>query len=191
MQSAKPFDPPNRINYKIEARQRHSASRLIGCNRRSLLCIPTKSPVLAKSGSQADAKAPAIDPDAMAALNKMGAYLRTIKSFQVRADVATDNVLDDGQAIQFSSKVDLVAADPTGSESRSTDDAGHRLFFFNGKNFTIFAQVVNFYATVPAPPTITELADNLNDKYGIELPLIDLFQWGMNEAEHQEDHGGR
>lgn len=126
--------------------------------------------------------APAIDPDAMDALNKMGAYLRTIKTFEVRADVATDDVLDDGQAIQFSSKVEVVAARPDRLRIEVTDDTGHRLFFFNGKNFTIFAQVANFYATVPAPPTITELTDKLNDKYGIELPLIDLFQWGNNDA---------
>ena len=69
----------------------------------------------------------------------MGAYLRTLKSFQVRADVATDDVLDDGQTIQFSSKVDLVAARPNRLRIEVTDDKGHRFFFFNGKNFTIFA----------------------------------------------------
>jgi hypothetical protein len=148
----------------------------------AVLCVLIKSPVLARNGSQADANVPAIDPDAMDALNKMGVYLRTIKSFEVRADVTTDYVLDDGQAIQFSSKVDLVAARPDRLRVEVTDDVGHRLFFFNGKNFTIFAQVVNYYATVPAPPTLAELADNLNDKYGIELPLYDLFQWGNNEA---------
>jgi hypothetical protein len=147
------------------------------------LCTPIASPVLAKGGHQANAQeSSAIDPDAMDALNKMGAYLRTLKSFQVTADVATDNVLDDGQTIQFTSKVDLVAARPNRMRIEVTDDAGHRFFYFDGKNFTIYGQVVNYYATVPAPPTLAELADNLSDKYGIELPLYDLFQWGTNDA---------
>jgi hypothetical protein len=148
-----------------------------------VLCISIESPVLAKSGYQAGSNAlPAIDPDAMEALDKMGVYLRTLKSFQVRADVTTDDVLDDGQTIQFSSKVDLVAARPNRMRVEITDDDGHRFFFFDGKNFTIFGQVVNYYATVPAPPTLALLADDLNDKYGIELPLYDLFEWGNNDA---------
>jgi hypothetical protein len=147
------------------------------------LCVPTGSNVLAKAGSQADSKASsAIDSDAMTALDKMGAYLRTLKSFQVVADITTDDVLDDGQTIQFSSKVDLVATRPNGMRVEVTDDDGHRFFFYDGKVFTIFGQVVNYYATVPAPPTLAQLASDLNDKYGIELPLFDLFQWGTNDA---------
>ncbi len=147
------------------------------------LFTPIAPTVFAKGGHQADAKdTSAIDPDAMDALNKMGVYLRTLKSFQVTADVSTDDVLDDGQTIQFNSKVDLVAARPNRVRIEVNDDAGHRFFFFDGKNFTIFGQVINYYATVPAPPTIAEWADNLSDKYGIELPLIDLFRWGTNEA---------
>ena len=149
----------------------------------AVLCTPIESPVLAKSGAQSDSTGPpAIDPGAMDALDKMGAYLRTLKSFQVRADVTTDNVLDDGQTIQFSSKVDLVAARPNRMRVEVIDDEGHRFFFFDGKNFTIFGQVVNYYATVPAPPTLAELTGDLNDKYGIELPLVDLFDWGTNDA---------
>ena len=29
-----------------------------------------------------------------------------------------------------------------------------------------------------APPTLVELADQLEAKYNIELPLVDLFRWG-------------
>jgi hypothetical protein len=121
----------------------------------------------------------------MEALDKMGAYLRSLKAFQVTADVSTDNVLEDGQAIQFSSKVDVVAVRPNRFRIEVTADDGHRLFFFDGKNFTIFGQAVNYYATVPAPATIAELADKLQDKYNIEIPLVDLFQWGTNDTNIQ------
>jgi hypothetical protein len=149
-----------------------------------VFCTPIQPRALAQAAQQVDSKqGSAIDPTAMEALDKMGVYLRTLKSFQVRADVATDDVLDDGQTIQFSSKVDLVAARPDRLRIEVTDDDGHRFFFFNGKEFTIFGQVVNYYATVPAPATIAKLADVLNDKYGIELPLVDLFQWGTDDVD--------
>jgi hypothetical protein len=152
-----------------------------------VLCAPVKSPILAGSRSQADSQdAPAIDPGAMHALDEMGIYLRTLKSFQVVADVTTDDVLDDGETIQFSSKADLVAARPNRMRVEVTDDDGHRFFFFDGKNFTIYGQVVNYYTTVPAPSTIGQLSDDLSDKYGIELPLTDLFQWGTNDATIQK-----
>jgi hypothetical protein len=125
---------------------------------------------------------PGIDPAAMAALNKMGAYLRTLNAFQVIATASTDRVLDDGQVIQFNSKVDIVTARPNRLRIEVNDDDGHRFLYFDGKNFTIYGQVVNFYATVPASGTIAKLADDLADKYGIELPLFDLFYWGTNEA---------
>jgi hypothetical protein len=150
----------------------------------AIFCSPLASPVLAKGAHQVDSKdASPIDPEAMDALKKMGVYLRTLKSFQVNADITTDDVLEDGQTIQFSSKVNLVAERPNRMRVEVTDDDGHRFFFFDGANFTIYGQVVKFYATVPAPPTIAKLADDLSDKYGIELPLVDLFQWGTNDTD--------
>ena len=49
---------------------------------------------------------------------------------------------------------------------------------FDGKSFTLYARRVGYYATVPAPATLRELDDVLADKYGIELPLADLFRFG-------------
>jgi hypothetical protein len=147
----------------------------------TVVCGPIRSKAFAQTAQAPDSASSQIDPDAMDALNKMGAYLRTLKAFQVRADVATDDVLDDGQTIQFSSKVNMVVARPDRLRVEVTDDAGHRFFFFNGKDFTIFGQAVNYYATVPAPPTMAKLVDVLSDKYDIELPLVDLFQWGTDD----------
>jgi len=182
-----PKKPPTCSGYETSRGGQHGSTARGGHNKSLLhvaalaliagaaLCVP------AKSAAQADSKnTPAIEPGAMDALNQMGVYLRTLKSFQVLANITTDDVLDDGQTIQFSSKADLVAARPDRFRVEVTDDDGHRFFFYDGKNFTIYGQVVNYYATVPAPPTIAKLTDDLSDKYGIELPLSDLFQWGTD-----------
>jgi hypothetical protein len=128
--------------------------------------------------SVAKASSGDIDPDAMAALNKMGSYLRSLKAFQVEAVTTRDEVLDDGQQIQFDSHVDLLASMPDRLRVEVENARRHQLYFFDGKNFTLFAQRVNYYATVPAPPTIAKLSDQLDEKFGIELPLEDLFLWG-------------
>jgi hypothetical protein len=36
---------------------------------------------------------------------------------------------------------------------------------------------------VPAPATIKEVAQVLNDRYGIELPALDLFAWGTDQVD--------
>ncbi len=123
-----------------------------------------------------------IDPGAMDALNKMGAYLRTLSTFQVKSVQTKDDVLDNGQAIQSGQVIDLLAARPNRLRARITSDEVDRLLLFDGKNFTMYGALVNYYATVPAPPTIGELIDVLDDKYGVELPLVDIFMWGSPQS---------
>jgi hypothetical protein len=148
-----------------------------------VLVTPIGSKVLARQAPQAGPKAAsAINPDAIEALNKMGIYLRTLKSFQVEAAITTDGVLDDGQTIQSSKTVDLLAARPNRLRAEMTGDGEHKFLLFDGKDFTIFGALVNYYATVPAPPTISGVIDKLSDRYGIEFPLIDLFKWGTDES---------
>jgi hypothetical protein len=137
--------------------------------------------------SSAAAKNANIDPEAMATLTKMGTYLRTLKTFQVEATQTTDDVLDNGQAVQSGEVVDILVARPNRVRVEIKGDDIHRFFFYDGKNFTIFGQLVNYYATVPAPPTIAELIDKLSEKYDIEMPLVDLFMWSSPATtEHTE-----
>jgi hypothetical protein len=152
---------------------------------------PTYFPILAMvfMGVAAQAFAqptPGIDPDAMAALDKMGTYLRSLKAFQIRAAITTENVLDDGQKVEIDSVADLLVDKPDKLRMEAAGDQQHRTFFYDGKTFTLFAQRLNFYATVPAPPTIIELIDKLDEKFDIELPLVDMFTWGTPRAAARE-----
>ncbi len=132
-------------------------------------------------GAAAGARAqetPLVEPEAMAALQRMGAYLRSLKAFQVEAVTSTEDVLEDGQKVQFAGVIDGLARMPDRLRILVSSDRRDRLYVYDGKEFTMLAQRVNFYATVPAPPTIGRLADELDAKYGIGLPLEDLFRWG-------------
>ncbi len=111
----------------------------------------------------------------------MSAYLRSLKVFQVQGAITHDDVLEDGLIIQSSSKVDMLAAKPNRLRAEVTSDDKHRLYLYDGKTFTAWGKLNNYYATVPAPPTIPELFKQVDEKFDIELPLIDLFKWGTNE----------
>jgi hypothetical protein len=147
-----------------------------------LLCNSEATHVQAKTAQATDAKnASTIDPDAVDAVKKMSTYLRTLKSFQVTDNVTEDDVLEDGLIVQHESKVDYLTARPNRLRVEVTSDDQHRLYLYDGKNFSVWGRLVNYYATVPAPPTIGELFEAAGEKYDIELPLYDLYNWGTKD----------
>ena len=108
-------------------------------------------------------QAPAVDPAAMAALDRMGAYLRTLKSFQVDVATTNEDVLDDGQKIQYTGR----CRSSPGSRTASAEDANdrrQRMYLYDGKSFTLYGKRLNFYATIPAPPTIGQLAERARNQ---------------------------
>jgi hypothetical protein len=148
----------------------------------ALICIGLTAPCVTHAWQATAAQPPKTDHAATDALNRMGAYLRTLTAFQVQSTTAREQVLDDGQKITIDGTVDLVVKRPNGLRADVITDEGSRTFFFDGRSFTIWARILNYYATVPAPATLGELGDVLSDKYGIELPLADLFFWGTDKS---------
>lgn len=130
------------------------------------------------------AKRTAIDPQAIAALDRMGAFLREQRSFSVRAETQTDYVLANGQKVTRSARGNLRVRRPDRLRADVVADNKEREFFYDGKRFTMFSPRVGFYATLAAPPTIKDLADLLQTRYGLELPLVDLFRWSSGRADH-------
>ncbi len=123
-----------------------------------------------------------IEPEAMKALNQMGSYLRTLKAFQVTADVTTEEVLEDGLKVQFSHHTNILARMPDRLLAELEGDRAKRLFLYNGQSFTLYAARAGYYATAAAPATLGQLVDVAAEKYGIDIPLADLFLWGGPKA---------
>jgi len=122
------------------------------------------------------------DPDAIKALEDMSTYLRTLKAIQVHVTTSRDEVLEDGQNVTFSGTVDMIAERPNHLRVEVINDKQQRMYFDDGKTFSVWARRANYYATIPAPPTLRELADKLSDQYNLELPVADLFHWGDGDS---------
>ncbi|HEX5123447.1 MAG TPA: DUF2092 domain-containing protein [Rhodanobacteraceae bacterium] len=123
---------------------------------------------------------PAVDPKVLATLKTMGEHMRELKSFSVHADTTIDEVTEDGQKLQFGGTVDYKVRRPDHLRAEINSDRQERTFYYNGKTLTQWAPRMGYYAIVDAPPTLHELGDVLKDKFGISLPLSDLFRWGMD-----------
>ncbi|TCT23063.1 DUF2092 domain-containing protein [Thiobaca trueperi] len=144
-----------------------------------------------ETGAPVAEPAPAsmIDPAAIQSLERMGEYLRGLTAFSLRADDTVDEVLDSGQKIQLTKTVEIQARKPDRLRASVETDRKAREFFYDGKHFTLLTPETGYYATVPAPSSIRELVDEIEVKYDIEFPLVDLFRWGENPeatAEIQE-----
>lgn len=139
-------------------------------------------PIEATSAGEVDSL-PVLDEAAIGELKRMGAYLRTLKDFQLKADLVTEDVRTDGQKVQVMRTVDLLARRPDRMFAEVKNDRQRRLFFYDGSSFTLYAPRQNYYATVPAPATLAKLADQLEAKFNLQLPLVDLFRWGTPEGD--------
>jgi hypothetical protein len=143
-----------------------------------------------QKSSLAAKAAPKIEPESLQALEKMGAYLRTLTSFELKSDTTTDAVLDNGQKVKFAGTVDYKVRRPNGFLIATSDDRRVRQFYYDGKKFTIYSPRMGFYATVPAPPTIRELLKVVYEKYDVQLPLEDLFRWGLQNDRREDLDSG-
>jgi hypothetical protein len=57
-----------------------------------------------------------------------------------------------------------------------------RELIYDGKTVTLWTPAQKYYSTVQFDGTIGELINRLEDRYGVELPLEDLFRWGTPAA---------
>ena len=119
---------------------------------------------------------------ALEALNKMGSYLRSLESFKVQAVTSTDEVLVNGQKIQFDKSVEIQAKKPAGLRADVISPYGERSFYYDGKTFTLHTPENKYYATIPASGTNGEFIEAVKSKTGVTLPLVDLFLWGADDA---------
>ena len=125
---------------------------------------------------------PTLEPEAVAALERMGAYLRTLTTFSGAADVTSEEVLPSGQKVQYTGAIDLVATRPNRLRLNLDSTRKRRQFFYDGQTLTIYSPRQGFYATLDAPPTIHEMIKTFGERYDIVIPLADLFAIGQDPA---------
>jgi hypothetical protein len=114
----------------------------------------------------------------MAALDKMGAYLRSLSAYRVQAVTTDEDVLEDWVKVQYTESADILASKPNHLRAEVVSDRRARVLYYDGKTLNVFAPRAGYYASVAAPPTIAELDKMLVNEYDLSIPLRDLFLWG-------------
>lgn len=144
---------------------------------------------LTVAGACAQTAAPAapaatvqVAPGAIQALKDMGAYLQTLQRFSVTTRVTGERVLADGQKLQHAAKATMDVARPNRLRARITTASAERELIYNGKVVTLYTPAQKYYSSVDLSENLTGLVQRLQQRYGIEVPLADLFLWGTADA---------
>ena len=122
-----------------------------------------------------------VQPESVAALRAMSAYLRSLPAFEVRAATVRDEISEGGQKLQFTGQNTYQLRKPDGFMVEMAEDRTVRQLYYDGRSLTLYAPRDGFYAHVPAPPTVRDTMEAIYDRYGIEVPLADLFRWGQGD----------
>ena len=151
----------------------------------SLLAMSLAAPRLHAQTAPAGAAQPAanaVDPGAIQALKDMGAHLQTLKRFRVSTEVTGERVLADGQKLQHTATAELDVARPNKLRARMLSARAERELIYDGKTVTLYTPAQKYYSTVELVDTIGGVIDRLKEKYGVQMPLSDLFVWGTPAA---------
>jgi hypothetical protein len=148
----------------------------------ALLLSLMVSGVCAQSATTAAPAANPVDPAAIQALKDMGAYLQSLKRFSVATDLTGERVLADGQKLQHSAAADLDVAAPDRLRARMASARSQREIYYDGKTVTLYTPAQKYYSSVAFSEPLRGLVARLEERYGVEVPLADLFTWGTPAA---------
>ncbi|NYT39815.1 DUF2092 domain-containing protein [Sphingomonas sp. R-74633] len=144
--------------------------------------LAVASPSLAQSkkaaAKPAKPAAAAVDTQILGALQRMANAMKSMDSFELRADMTSEDVLDSGQKLQSSNTMTALIRRPNRLQITMDSERRNRRFFYDGKQLTIYGPATGYYAQVAAPPTIRAMLNDVADRYGVDTPLADLMMWG-------------
>ena len=142
----------------------------------SLLAMLFAPPGMAQSAAKP------VDPATIQALKDLGAHLQTLKRFTVYSDATGEKVLASGQKLQHSAMVDMAVDRPNKVHVAMATARNRSELIYDGKTVTLNMPAQKAYSTFGFSGSLVELAKRLDENYGVEIPLSDLFVWGTPEA---------
>jgi len=125
----------------------------------------------------------AVDPAAIQALKDMGTYLLTLTRFEVSTELTGENVLADGQKLQHTATADLDVQRPNKIRVLMKSARNERQLTYDGKTVSLYTPAQKVYGTLELGGTIGDLIERLESKYGMQIPLDDLFRFGTPAAD--------
>lgn len=132
-----------------------------------------------------------VEPEAMAALNRMGATLRSLQRFTVQSDATAEQVYPDGEKIHVPVRTKYTISMPNQMNVDFVSDSGQRVLRYDGKFMTLAGTKSRKYVRFPLTGSVVDVFNRLEDDFGIELPLREMFLWGSEASDVEPPYAAR
>lgn len=128
---------------------------------------------LAAAGTQAAAQG-ASPPSSREVLRSMAKTLQAAKQFSFHTELNFDDVLDDGQLVQFAGATKIKVRRDDGLSVDYRDDLSAKQLWYDGKTLTLLDVGAGVYASAPAPPGLEATVEQFERDYGLFMPLSEI-----------------
>lgn len=126
-----------------------------------------------------------VDPAAVKALAQMSAFLQSLSTFALATDTSLEVVTNDDQKIQLVGTASYKVRKPDAFVIDVVSSSWNRRYIYAGGQFTVYAPELGYYATVPTQTTIQATVADVAARFGISIPLDDLFRWSSPGAREE------
>ena len=132
----------------------------------------------AASGTSTEVSGQEISPEAQAVLDRMTAYLRTVKTFTIDSNSTRDEVVAYGYKLQHNEHATVTVQQPNKLRAEVSGDLRDRNVVYDGTTIVVYSPDDDVYARTRAPDNVGKLINNLLDA-GVDMPMVDvLYQTG-------------
>jgi len=114
-------------------------------------------------------------------LREMSDFLSSAPSFGFTAHEIIDEV-EEGRRIQYSNTRSVVVRRPNRLAGEVSGDLVNRSFWFDGRSFTLLDREYNTYLQTPAPDTIDNLLDAIEEQLEVVVPLGEMLSQNVYQA---------
>lgn len=144
-----------------------------------MLNFAAPAPAFAQSGASA------MDPAAMGAAQRMRAYLKGLKSFEVRADATMEESIDNDLKVELTNRVRYEYRAPDRLFAEWQSDRQLRRLYYDGKTLSLVSPLIGYYGATDMTGSVADVLKRASERHGIVFPLPDLFLWAWSDEPAQ------
>ena len=146
------------------------------------VAIALAAPAVAQTAAGPSVPPLVLEPEAEAALSRMGASLRAMKSFEVVSDATFERVYPGNHKLQSQLRTTYLVQFPNNMLVDVRGDNAHRRVYYDGSRMSVVGVKAGKYVTFPVSGSIADVLAAAYEDFGLDFPLQDLFRWGDASA---------
>ena len=121
------------------------------------------------------AQAAGVDPAATQILKRMTDYLVGLQQFSVHTQNTLEDVLDSGQRVDLDVSASVIVSRPNRLRAERKGGLLDQVFYYDGRELTLYNPSHKVYATVAAPDKIEGMLNFVRESLGLLVPASDLI----------------